>query len=64
MFNVNWPTAVVGVADNVSSVSPSACHLGGPIDVNPGELMLVYGTNPQLKGKGLETALNSHTCCG
>ena len=44
MFNVNWPTAVAGEADNVSSVSASACHIGGPIDVNPGELMLVYGS--------------------
>ena len=43
MFNVNWPTAVAGEADNVSSVSPSACHIGGLIDVNPGELTLVYG---------------------
>ena len=43
MFNVNWPTAVAGEADNVSFVSASACHIGGPIDVNPGELTLVYG---------------------
>ena len=32
-------------ADNVSSVSPSACHIGGPIYVNPGELALVYGNS-------------------
>ena len=25
-------------------LSASACHIGGPIDVNPGELTLVYGT--------------------
>ena len=43
MVNVNWPTAVVGEADSVSSASASACHIGGPIDVNPGELPLVYG---------------------
>ena len=43
MVNVNWPTAVTGEADIVSSVSASACHIGGPIDVNPGELTLVYG---------------------
>ena len=43
MVNVNWPTAVVGEADNVSSVSASACHIGGPIDVNHGEQTLVYG---------------------
>ena len=42
--NVNWPTAVAGEADNASSVSALACHIGGPIDVNPGELTLVYGT--------------------
>ena len=44
MVNVNWPTAVAGEADIVSSVSASACHIGGPIGVNPGELALVYGT--------------------
>ena len=43
MVNVNLPTAVIGEADIVSSVSASACHIGGPIDVNPGELALVYG---------------------
>ena len=46
MVNRLWPTAVAGKAgkaDNVSSVSASACHIGVPIDVNPGELMLVYG---------------------
>ena len=25
-------------------MSASACHIGGPIYVNPGELALVYGT--------------------
>ena len=34
---------MAGEADNVSSVSASACHIGGPIYVNPGELALVYG---------------------
>ena len=43
MVNVNWPTAVAREADIVSSVSASACHIGGPIGVNPGELALVYG---------------------
>ena len=43
MVNVNWPTSVAGEADIVSSVSASACHRGGPIGVNPGELALVYG---------------------
>ena len=50
MVNVNWPTAVAGEADIVSSVSASACHLGGPIGVNPGELALVYGMYFDLKG--------------
>ena len=44
MVNVNWPTAVAGKADIFSSVSASACHIGGQIDVNPGELALVCGT--------------------
>ena len=44
MVNVDWPTAVAGEADTVSPVSFSLPHiLGGPIDVNPGELTLVYG---------------------
>ena len=43
MVNVNWPTAVAGEADIVSSASASACKIGGPIGVNPGELTLVYG---------------------
>ena len=33
---------MAGEADNVSFVSASACHIGGPIYVNPGELALVY----------------------
>ena len=40
----NWHTAVAGEADTVSSLSASACHIGGPIDVNPGQLTLVYGS--------------------
>ena len=39
----NRTTAVAGKADIVSSVSASACHIGGPIEVHPGELTLVYG---------------------
>ena len=42
--------AEAGEADNVSSVSASACHIGGPIGVNPGELTLVYGTT-NMKGQ-------------
>ena len=36
---------LAGEADNVSSLSASACHIGGPVDVNPGEFSLVYGTS-------------------
>ena len=57
MVNVNWPTAVAGIADNVSSLSASACHIGGPIDVNPGELTLVYGTQT----KGCRTNIKCQT---
>ena len=54
MVNVDWPTAVASEADNVSSVSASACHIDGPIDVNPGQLTLVYGiprVNPKVHEK-------------
>ena len=43
MFNRIWSTAMAGKADSVISVSASACHIGGPIGVNPGELTLVNG---------------------
>ena len=48
-----WPTAVVGVADSVTSVSASACHIVGPNSVNPGQILLVYGTAN--KGGGSKT---------
>ena len=32
-------------ADSVSSVSASACHIGGPNSVNPGPILLDYGTH-------------------
>ena len=35
---------MAGEADSVSSLSASACHIGGRTDVNPGEQTLVYGT--------------------
>ena len=38
MVNRIWPTAVAGEADSVSSVSASACHIGGPNSVNPGQI--------------------------
>ena len=34
MLNRIWPTAVAGEADSVSSVSASACHIGGPNSVS------------------------------
>ena len=43
MVNRIWPAAVAGEADSVSSVSASACHIGGPNSVNHGEILLVYG---------------------
>ena len=43
MVNANWPTAVAGEVDSVSSVSASACHIGGPNYVNPGQILLVHG---------------------
>ena len=39
-----WPTVVAGEADSVSSVSASACHIGGPNSVNHGQILLVYGS--------------------
>ena len=60
MVNVNWPTAVAGEADIVSSVSASACHIGGPIDVNPGELTLVYSiTSKGCSGNSALTLLRA-----
>ena len=56
MVNRIWPTAVAGKADSVSSVSASACHIGGPNSVNPGQILLVYG-NLQLR---IEVLLNIH----
>ena len=43
MIIANWPTAVSGEAESVSSVSVSACHIGGPIGVNSGEMASAYG---------------------
>ena len=48
--NAFWPTAVVGEADNVNSVSASACHIGGPKGVSPGQKALLHGiTRFQIK---------------
>ena len=45
MVNRIWPIAPAGKADSVSSVSASACQIGGPNSVNPGQILLVYGIN-------------------
>ena len=42
--NAYWPTAVVGEADSVNSVSASACHIGEPKGVSPGQKALLHGT--------------------
>ena len=34
---------MAGEEDSVSFVSASACHIGGPNSVNPGQILLVYG---------------------
>jgi len=49
MVNANWPTAVTGEADSVSSLSDSASHIGWPIGVNPGKSALVYGKSIHLR---------------
>ena len=42
--NAFWPTAVLGEADSVNSVSASACHIGGgPKGVSPGQKALLHG---------------------
>ena len=42
--NAFWPTAVVSEADSVNSVSASACHIGAPKGVSPGQKALLHGT--------------------
>ena len=52
MVNRIWPTAALaGEADSVSSVSASACHIGEPNSVNPGQILLVYGNCEKLTAK-------------
>ena len=55
MVNRIWPFAVAGGADSVSAVSAAACHIGGPNSVNPGQILLVYGTHV--------TCLDEHNDC-
>ena len=42
MVNRIWPAAVAGEADMELTLSASACHMGGPNSVNPGQILLVY----------------------
>ena len=39
--NAFWPTAVVGEADSVNSLSASLYYIGGPKRVNPRYLLFV-----------------------
>ena len=55
-----WPPTVAGKADNVSSVSASACHIGGPNSVNPGQMLLVYAT-VHLISAGLSVTIRQHS---
>ena len=43
MVNIILPTVAAGEEDIVRSVSASACHIGGPNYVNPGQILLVHG---------------------
>ena len=43
--NRYWPTAVAGEADRELTLSSSAYHIGGPIYVNPGQILLIYGNS-------------------
>ena len=53
---------MAGEADNVSSVSASACHIGGPIYVNPGELALVYGIGKLPERSTKESRTGQYRC--
>ena len=50
--NRNWPLA--GEADSVSSVSATACHIGGPNSFNTGQILLVYGILNQGRAREIE----------
>ena len=43
---VKMGDAGVGDSDGVNSMPASACHLGGPKDVSPGQKALRYSTVP------------------
>ena len=64
--NAFWPTTVVGEADSVNSVSASACHIGGPKGISPGQKALLHGRdsfitqdrNKQIKGVKVEATFS------
>jgi len=56
-----WPTAVAGKVDSVSSLSASACHIGGPNSVNPSQILLVYGIDLDLASSKM--ALQTTSLC-
>ena len=49
MANAFWPTAVVGEADSVNSVSASACHIGVTL---VGQKALLHGNDHVWVGDG------------
>ena len=58
--NAFWPTAVVGEADSVNSVSASACHIGGQKGFNPGQKELLHGTHHIYVAKKASVKLQSN----
>ena len=44
MVNRIWPTVVAVEAYTVSFMSASACQISGSNSVNPGQILLVYGS--------------------
>ena len=61
MVNRIWPTAVAGEADKELTVTASACHIGGPNSVNPGQILLVYSTGSKINEQSvLKLAVISH----
>ena len=66
MVNRIWPIAGAGKADNVSSVSASAYHIGGgPNYVNPGQILLFYDTSAYWENRvlNLDCRVLSNSFC-
>ena len=51
MARVNriWPTTVASKANKELTLSAPACHISGPNSVNPGQILLIYGSKPNRK---------------